>query len=351
MTHLFSPLTLRGVTFRNRIGVSPMCQYSSADGFTAEWHLVHLGARAAGGAGLVIIEATAVEARGRISPHDLGIWQDDHLYGLAKIARFVQSQGAAAGIQIAHAGRKAGTARPWEGGKPVPLHQGGWVPVGPGDVPFSDGYYKPHALTAEEVQQVCKAFVAGARRVQAAGFDVIEVHAAHGYLLHSFLSPLTNLRTDDYGGSLENRARLLLEIVRAVRAFWEKPLFVRISATDWVEGGWTVEDSVRLGGLLKDAGVDLVDCSSGGAIPGVQIPTAPGYQVPLAQRVREDAALATAAVGLITEPAQADAIIKGRQADMVLIGRAMLRDPHWAVNAAKALDQPIPFAQPYHRAY
>ncbi|MCK6576616.1 MAG: NADH:flavin oxidoreductase/NADH oxidase [Anaerolineae bacterium] len=351
MTHLFSPFTLRGVTFRNRIGVSPMCQYSSTDGFAGEWHLVHLGARAAGGVGLVIVEATAVEARGRITPHDLGIWQDDHLYGLSKIARFIQSQGAAAGIQIAHAGRKAGTARPWEGGKPVLLHQGGWIPVGPGDVPFNDGYYKPHALTADEVQQVCHAFVSAARRVQAAGFDVVEVHAAHGYLLHSFLSPLTNQRTDDYGGSLENRARLLLEIVRAIRAFWEKPLFVRISATDWVEGGWTVEDSVQLGGLLRDAGVDLVDCSSGGAIPGVQIPTAPGYQVPLAQRVREGAAVATAAVGLITEPAQADAIIKERQADMVLIGRAMLRDPHWAVNAAKALDQPIPFAQPYHRAY
>ncbi|MBK8026830.1 MAG: NADH:flavin oxidoreductase/NADH oxidase [Chloroflexi bacterium] len=351
MTHLFSPYELRGVTFRNRIGVSPMCQYSGREGFAADWHMVHLGARAAGGAGLVIVEATAVEARGRISPHDLGLWQDDQIYGLSKIARFIQSQGAAAGIQIAHAGRKAGTQRPWDGGKPVPLHQGGWIPVGPGDVPFNDGYYKPQALTAEQVGEVCKAFVTAAKRAQAAGFDVVEVHAAHGYLLHSFLSPLTNKREDAYGGALENRARLLLEIVRAIRVFWEKPLFVRISATDWAEGGWTVEDSVVLGRLLKEAGVDLIDCSSGGIVPNVHIPVEAGYQVPLAARVREGAAIATAAVGMIDEPAQADAIIKERQADLVLIGRAMLRDPHWAVNAARALGQPLPSAQQYHRAY
>lgn len=353
MSHLFEPLTIRGVTLRNRVGVSPMCQYSSEDGFANDWHLVHLGARAAGGAALVIAEASAVEARGRISPNDLGIWKDDHIEMLARITRFIREQGAIPGIQIAHAGRKAGTARPWEGGKPLTDEQGGWDVVAPSAIPFGEGYRTPHELSREEIAQIVNLFGEAAGRSALAGFRWIEIHAAHGYLLHSFLSPLSNQRTDEYGGSFENRIRIVIEVVRAVRRVWsdEKPLGVRFSATDWVEGGWTVEDSVELARRLKGEGVDLIDCSSGGIAPGIKIPTGAGYQVPLAERVRHGAEIATAAVGLITDATHADEIVRNGRADMVFLARELLRDPHWVLRAAHKLHQPAPVPSQYHRAY
>lgn len=353
MSHLFEPLTIRGVTLRNRVGVSPMCQYSSEDGFANDWHLVHLGARAAGGAALVIAEASAVEARGRISPNDLGIWKDDHIEMLARITRFIREQGAIPGIQIAHAGRKAGTARPWEGGKPLTDEQGGWVVVAPSAIPFGEGYRTPHELSREEITQIVNLFGEAAGRSALAGFGWIEIHAAHGYLLHSFLSPLSNHRTDEYGGSFENRIRIVIEVVRAVRRVWsdEKPLGVRFSATDWVEGGWTVEDSVELAQRLKGEGVDLIDCSSGGIAPGIKIPTGAGYQVPLAERVRHGAEIATAAVGLITDATHADEIVRNGRADMVFLARELLRDPHWVLRAAHKLKQTPPVPSQYHRAY
>ncbi len=355
MPHLFEPLVLRGVTLRNRIGVSPMCQYSAEDGMANDWHLVHLGARAVGGAGLVVAEATAVEARGRISPQDLGIWSDAHIPPLARIAAFIRAQGAVPGIQLAHAGRKAGTSRPWEGGKPLADAEGGWLPVGPGAEPFSDGYRASHALTADELAGIVAAFRTAAERAAAAGFELVELHAAHGYLLHSFLSPLSNHRTDAYGGSFANRARLLLEVTRAVRAAWaaDKPLAVRLSATDWVEGGWTADDSVALACLLKAEGVDLVDCSSGGVVPGVRIPAGAGYQVPLAEAVRRGAELPTAAVGMITDAMQADEIVRNGRADVVLLGREMLRDPYWAYHAAQRLGHKdtLPTPPQYLRAF
>lgn len=351
MADLFTPLTQRGVTFRNRIGVSPMCMYSSDDGFATDWHLVHLGTRAVGGAGMVMFEATAVEARGRISPQDLGLWKDEHIDSIARATHFIKEYGAVAGIQLAHAGRKAGVARPWEGGKPVPLEQGGWIPVAPSAIPFAEGYFTPHELSLAEIQEICDAFVKAAHRAERAGLDLLEVHAAHGYLINEFLSPISNRRTDEYGGSFENRARLLLEIVVAIRAFWDKPLWVRISATDWHPDGWTPEDSARLGAILKDAGVDLVDCSSGGNVAGVKVPVEPGYQVHLAETVRIDGGIETSAVGLITTPEQADAIVREGKADIVLLAREMLRDPYWAQTAAKALGQPIPHPQQYHRAF
>lgn len=354
MTHLFEPFTLRGVTLRNRIGVSPMCQYSSDDGFANDWHMVHLGARAAGGAGLVIAEATAVEARGRISPHDLGIWTDAHIEPLLPITRFIRSQGAVAGIQIAHAGRKASTARPWDGGRPVGSEAGGWEDVvGPSAVPFAEGYHLPHALSVEEIHGVQQAFRDAAVRANAAGFDWLELHGAHGYLLHSFLSPLANQRTDDYGGSFENRIRLMVETTRLVRAVWpeHKPLTVRFSATDWTAAGWTVEDSIALAQRLKPEGVDLIDCSSGGAAPGIAIPVGAGYQVPLAEAVRRGAGIPTAAVGLITEPMQADEIVRNGRADVVLLAREMLRDPHWPLHAAEKLKQPLPTPPQYLRGF
>lgn len=348
---LFSPLTLRSVTLRNRIALSPMCQYSAREGHAADWHLVHLGARAAGGAGLVFTEACAVTPEGRISPADLGLWEDAHIAGLARLTAFIRAQGAVPGIQLAHAGRKAATDVPWQGGRPLPTAQGGWRVVGPTDEPFDTGYPTPVTLTDGELAAIVEAFAAAARRALAAGFAVVEIHAAHGYLLHSFLSPLVNRRTDRWGGDLEGRARLLAEVVRAVRGEWpvELPLFVRLSASDWVDGGWGIDDTVELAGRLARLGVDVVDCSSGGVRPGVAIPAAPGYQVPFAERVRRETGVASAAVGLITEPAQAEAIVSGGRADLVLLGRQLLREPMWPLRAAHELGVEGPWPVQYLR--
>src|SRR5579872_1748211 len=304
---LFSPLTIRGVEFRNRIAVSPMCQYSSEDGFANDWHLVHLGSRAAGGASLVFTEATAVEARGRISPADLGIWKDEHIEFLGRVARFIKKQGAIPGMQIAHAGRKASTRVPWEGGAPIPVEEGGWPTVAPSAIPFRDTEPAPRELTIVDIQEIVEAFAAAARRALTAGFEVVEIHGAHGYLIHEFLSPLSNHRTDEYGGSFENRIRVALQVTAAVRAAWPQnlPLFLRISASDWVDGGWTIEESVELAWRVRDLGVDLIDCSSGGASLQQKIPLTPGYQVPFAERIRREAGIPTGAVGLITTPEQA----------------------------------------------
>ncbi|RME57471.1 MAG: NADH:flavin oxidoreductase/NADH oxidase [Caldilineae bacterium] len=339
MPHLFSPITLRNVTLRNRIGVSPMCQYSCQDGFATDWHLVHLGARAVGGAGLIIAEATAVEPRGRISPHDLGIWSDAHVEPLARVARFLHEYGAVAGIQIAHAGRKASTARPWEGGRPLGSEEGGWPVVGPSPIPFGPGHPVPQELTLEEIHTIQAAFQAAAVRAREAGFRFLELHGAHGYLIHSFHSPLSNQRQDAYGGSFENRIRFTLETVRGLRQVWpeELPLAVRISVTDWLEGGWTVEESVDLAKRLKAEGVDLVDCSSSGGSPLSQPPVGANYQVPLAEAVRRGADIPTAAVGMIKEPFQADAIVRNGRADVVLLGRQFLQEPYWPLRAARAL--------------
>ena len=349
---LFEPLEIRGVKLRNRIGVSPMCQYSSEGGYVGDWHFVHLGRFAIGGAGLVITEATAVAPEGRITPHDLGIWDDSHVDGLRRIVRFLRDHGAVVAIQLGHAGRKASTKRPWEGEGAVPPEAGGWQVVAPSAVPFSDTYPQPRELTEEGIRGVVDAFRAAAARALDAGFQVVELHAAHGYLLHQFLSPLSNRRTDRYGGDFENRIRLTLEVVDAVREVWPErlPLFVRISATDWVEGGWTPEESVELARRLKDHGVDLIDCSSGGLVPGARIPVAPGYQVPFAERIRKEAGIATAAVGLITEPEQADRIIREGQADLVLLAREMLRQPHWPLLAAHRLGVDVPWPPQYARA-
>ena len=352
MSHLFEPLTLRSLTLANRILVSPMCQYSSVDGFANDWHLVHLGSRAVGGAALVFTEATAVTAEGRISPQDLGIYDDRHVEGLARIVRFVQSQGSAAGIQLAHAGRKASTAPPWEGGRAVAPEEGGWEPVGPTDQPFAPGDPRPRALSTAEVAAIPGAFRAAAERARAAGFDVAEIHAAHGYLIHELLSPLVNTRTDAYGGSFDHRVRLCLEVAEAVRSVWPEslPVFIRISASDWKDGGWDVEQSVELARRLKERGVDLVDCSSGGAVPDAKIQVGPGYQVPFAERIRREAGIATGAVGMITEPAQADEIVRSGQADCVLLARELLRDPYWPLHAAQALGHAIPWPKQYLRA-
>lgn len=354
MAHLFEPYTMRGIALRNRIGMAPMCQYSYTDGFSNDWQLAHLGARAAGGLGLIIAEATAVEARGRITPHDVGIWSDAHIEPLARVASFIKKQGTTPGIQIAHAGRKASTQRPWDGGRPIlpEAGQDGWRVVGASPLPFADGYPTPHELDRAEIHEVQAAFAAAAGRALTAGFEWLEIHAAHGYLIHSFYSPLSNHRTDEYGGSFDNRTRFLIETTRAVRRAWPErlPLAVRLSCTDWVEGGCTVQESVELAGLLKAEGVDLVDCSSGGNVPSAPVPLGPGYQVPLSEAVRK-AGIATAAVGLITAPAQADEIIRNGRADLVLLGRELLRDPSWPIHAAVALKQPAPVPPQYLRAY
>jgi 2,4-dienoyl-CoA reductase-like NADH-dependent reductase (Old Yellow Enzyme family) len=351
--NLYSPIQFRGIPLANRIAVSPMCQYSSVDGFANDWHLVHLGSRAVGGAGLVMTEASAVLPEGRITPHDLGIWKDEHVAMLARIVDFLHSQGAHAGIQLAHAGRKASMQRPWEGERLLTADENGWANVeAPSAIPFNDKYARPHELDEAGIARVTEAFAAAARRALAAGFDVVEIHAAHGYLLHEFLSPLSNHRTDRYGGSFENRTRLLIETVDAVRAVWpaELPLFVRISATDYTAGGWDVEQSVALAKLLKRHGVDLVDCSSGGNVPGATIPTGPGYQVPFAERIRREVGVATGAVGQITSAAQADQIVRTGQADLVLLARQMLRDPYWALHAADELGAEISWPAQYLRA-
>jgi 2,4-dienoyl-CoA reductase-like NADH-dependent reductase (Old Yellow Enzyme family) len=349
MPDLFSPLTLRGVTLRNRIAVSPMCQYSCTDGFATDWHLVHLGSRAVGGAGLVIMEATAVSAEGRISPQDHGVWLDAHIPKLRQITDFIHAQGSLAGIQLAHAGRKASTWRPWDGDGAVPVAQGGWKEVyAPSAIPFNTKYPQPITLDAAGIRKVVSDFTNAARRAREAGFDVIEIHSAHGYLVHEFLSPLSNRRTDEYGGSFENRTRLLIEIVRAVRS--ESPLLVRISATDWAEGGWDADQSVALAKILKNEAVDLIDTSSGGLVPNAKIPVAPGFQAPFAARIRREAGIATGAVGLITEPVQADEIVRNEEADIVLLAREFLRDPYWPLHAAEALGHPISWPVQYERA-
>ena len=339
MPHLFEPLTLRGVTLRNRIGVSPMCQYSSVDGLANDWHLVHLGARATGGASLVMVEATAVEARGRISPGDMGLWTDAHAEPLGRIARFVAEQGAVAGIQLAHAGRKASRSTPWEGDRLLPSDRGGWTCVAPSALPFDEGAAAPEALSIEGISEVVAAFEAAARRARDAGFRWVELHAAHGYLAHSFLSPLTNRRTDAYGGTFEGRIKLTVEALRAIRRGWpeELPCSVRLSCTDWTEGGWTLEESIELARRLKSEGADLIDCSSGGAVAGVKIPVGAGYQVPFAEEIRRRAGVATAAVGMITEPSHADEIVRNGRADVVLLAREMLRDPYWPMHASRTL--------------
>jgi 2,4-dienoyl-CoA reductase-like NADH-dependent reductase (Old Yellow Enzyme family) len=349
---LFSPFKLRSVEFAHRVGVSPMCQYSSEDGFTSDWHLVHLGSRAQGGAALVEMEAAAVLPEGRISPQDLGIWKDEHIPGLERIAKFLHSQGSRAGMQLAHAGRKGSTKSPFIGDGAVLPADGGWTPVAPSAIAFSPSYPMPAALDQAGINAVVEGFRKAAQRALAAGFDFVEIHAAHGYLLHEFLSPLSNQRTDNYGGSFENRTRLLIEVVDAVRGVWPErlPLFVRISATDWAEGGWNIDESVQLAGVLRQHGVDLIDCSSGGLVGNVKIPLGPGYQVGFAGRIKRESGIPTAAVGLITEPAQANEIIANGDADLVLLARAMLRDPYWALHAAATLGEIISWPKQYLRA-
>jgi 2,4-dienoyl-CoA reductase-like NADH-dependent reductase (Old Yellow Enzyme family) len=340
------------VAFRNRIFVSPMCEYSSVDGMPNDWHLVHLGSRAVGGAGLVLTEATAITAQGRISPADTGIWNDEQAAAFRRINQFIRGQGAVPGIQLAHAGRKAATRVPWLGGGPMTADEGPWEIIAPSALPFDTKYATPHALTTAELDDVEAEWVAAARRSLAAEFDVVELHMAHGYLLHQFLSPLSNQRTDEYGGSLENRMRYPLRIARAVRAVWPErlPLFVRISATDWTEGGWDAEQSVQLAARLKALGVDLIDCSTGGNVPHVKIPVGPGYQVPFAERIRSDTGIATGAVGMITEPAQANEIVASGKADAVIMARELLRDPYWPMHAARALGGEVRWPEQYLRA-
>jgi 2,4-dienoyl-CoA reductase-like NADH-dependent reductase (Old Yellow Enzyme family) len=351
--HLFSPLQIREVHLRNRIGVSPMCEYSSVDGYANDWHLVHLGSRAVGGAAIVFTEATAVLPEGRISPQDLGLWSDDHIPMLSHIFRFVEDHGAMPGMQLAHAGRKASTAAPWNGAKAVPESEGGWRPVfAPSPVLFAEGYVTPDPLDEREIARVVKGFADATRRAREAGAKIIEIHSAHGYLLHEFLSPLSNFRTDGYGGSFENRTRALREVVQAVRQVWPAgyPLFVRISATDWMEGGWTIEDSVALAAQLRPLGVDLIDCSSGGVVPNAPIFAGAGFQVPFAERIRKDTSILTGGVGMITSPEQADHIIRTEQADIVFLAREMLRDPYFALRAADELRQEGPWPKQYLRA-
>jgi 2,4-dienoyl-CoA reductase-like NADH-dependent reductase (Old Yellow Enzyme family) len=351
---LFEPLTLRDITLRNRIVVSPMCEYSSEDGFASDWHLVHLGSRAVGGAGAVLTEATAVTADGRISPVDLGIYKDAHVEMLARIFRFVAAHGAVPGMQLAHAGRKASTIEPWKGGGPLGTPDGGWTPIwAPSPIAFRDGWQVPREMSLANINAVVEAFAAAARRLLEAGGRLAEIHAAHGYLLHEFLSPLSNQRVDGYGGSFDNRTRIVREVVEAVRSVWPErlPLWVRISATDWVDGGWTVEDSVALARQLKDRGVDLIDCSTGGNAAHATIPIGPGYQVPFAGRVRKEASVPTGAVGLITEPAQAEEILQRGQADAIVIARQFLRDPYFALHAAQTLGVPPPVPVQYLRAF
>jgi 2,4-dienoyl-CoA reductase-like NADH-dependent reductase (Old Yellow Enzyme family) len=352
MPSLFAELTIRGVTLPNRVAVSPMCQYSSTDGFADDWHFVHLASRAVGGAGLVFTEAAAVTADGRITPQDLGIWKDEQMEGLARIVRFIDGQHAAAGIQLAHAGRKASTRRPWSGQGAIAIEDGGWKPVGPSAIPFSDTFAVPSELTVGEIGGVVESFRAAARRSLVAGFRVVEIHAAHGYLLHEFLSPLSNRRTDEYGGSFENRIRLLMEVTAAIRDVLPEshPLFVRISATEWVEGGFGIEESVLLAEKLKGAGVDLVDCSSGGNAAHAKIPAGPGYQTPFAARIKRETGVMTGAVGMIVAPEQADQIIRNGDADIVLLARELLRDPYWPMRAAKELGQTMSWPAQYLRA-
>jgi 2,4-dienoyl-CoA reductase-like NADH-dependent reductase (Old Yellow Enzyme family) len=352
MSRLFSPLQLRSVAFRNRVFVSPMCQYSSRDGFPTDWHLVHRGSRAVGGAGLVMVEATAVSPQGRISPDDSGIWSDGHADAFAPIARFIGAQGATVGMQLAHAGRKASTDLPWKGGGPLAPDRRGWQPIAPSPLPYAPGYLVPREMTSEDLAAVRAQFEAAARRALTAGFQVVEVHCAHGYLLHEFLSPLANRRKDEYGGSLENRMRFPLAVIRSVRDAWPQdlPVFVRISATDWAEGGWDLEQAVTFCRRMKDLGIDLIDCSSGGLVHHAVAPSGPGFQTPFATAIRREAGIATGAVGLITEPVQAEQIVANGLADAVLLAREMLRNPYWPLYAARVLKADVAWPNQYLRA-
>ncbi len=352
MTSLFSPLRLRGVTFRNRIFVSPMCMYSAEEGVPNDWHLVHLGSRAVGGAALVMAEATGVSPEGRISLGDTGLWNDTQVSAFARITDFIVARGAVPGIQLAHAGRKASTHVTWKGGRPLAPSEGAWMTLGPSAIPFDEGFPPPREMTVADMEGVVGAFVSSAERAVDAGFQVVEIHAAHGYLLHEFLSPLSNKRTDAYGGSFENRSRLTVRVARAVRRAFpaERPVFVRLSATDWVEGGWDLAQSIELAKLLKAEGIDLVDCSSGGNVPSAKIPAAPGYQVPFAEAIRREAGIATAAVGMITEPLQANDILASGRADAIVMARAFLRDPYWPHRAARELGADVEWPHQYGRA-
>jgi 2,4-dienoyl-CoA reductase-like NADH-dependent reductase (Old Yellow Enzyme family) len=349
---LFDRLEIRSIRFKNRIAISPMCQYSSVDGFANDWHLVHLGSRATGGAALVIQEATAVTKRGRISPDDMGLWKDDQIEPLQRITAFIKKQGSVPGIQLAHAGRKASMNSSWKGGKQVEVSDGGWMAQAPSAIPYNDEYPIPEAMTKEDIIQVRKNFKSSAIRSLEAGFEVIEIHGAHGYLIHSFLSPLSNHRTDEYGGSFENRTRFVREIIGDIRNIWPErlPLFLRISSTDYSPDGWDLRSSVRLSVMVKQLGVDLIDCSSGGLTPNVRVPLGPGYQVPFAETIRKEAGIMTGAVGLITTAAQANEIIETGKADMILIARASLRNPHFPLAAAKELGKDIEWPLQYLRA-
>ena len=351
MSSLFSPLQIKNLPLKNRIVVSPMCQYSAAEGFANDWHLIHLGSRAAGGAGLVITEATAVNPEGRISYGDLGIWSDEHIPFLKRITDFIHSQGAASGIQLAHAGRKASTEIPWKGGKQIKEGPNSWNPVAPSPIPFHDGDTAPKELSPAQIEDLRQDFIKAAQRALKAGFKVIELHAAHGYLIHQFLSPLSNQRNDQYGGSFENRIRFLTEVIQDIQQVWpsENPLFVRISATDWAEGGWTEEESVKLANLLKNLGVDLIDCSSGGLAAHQKIPVFPGYQVQFAEEVRKTGIL-TGAVGLITTAEQSEDILQKGQADLIFMARELLRDPYFPLHAAQELGEDVKWPNQYERA-
>lgn len=350
---LFVPLRFRELELKNRIGVSPMCEYSAKDGHPVPWHFVHLGSRAVGGAGLVFTEATAVQAIGRISPADTGIYLDSHIESWKPIADFIQEQGAVPGMQLAHAGRKGSTAAPWLGGQTVPIGEGGWAPVAPSALAFDANYPEPKALSIAEIDQIVEDFRSAAKRALAAGFQVVEVHSAHGYLAHEFLSPLSNLRSDEYGGSFENRARFPLRVAKAVREVWPEkwPVFVRISATDWKEGGWDLNESIELCKRFKALGADLIDVSSGGLVPGVKIPVGPGYQVKFAAAIRREAGIATGAVGMLTDAAQVQTILTTEQADMVFLARELLRDPYWPRRAAQELGVKLKPPVQYERAW
>ena len=352
MANLFELYNIKSIQLKNRIVISPMCQYSSTDGFANDWHLVHLGSRAIGGAGLIISEATAVSPEGRITPADLGIWKDEHIPFLKRITSFIEQHGSVPGIQLAHAGRKASHRPPWEGGTPVTISDGGWQTVAPSAFAFKEGTPAPTALDAAGIEKVLKDFKQAAARAIQAGFKLAEIHAAHGYLLHEFLSPQSNQRTDLYGGSFENRIRLLLEVIAAVQEVWpaDWPLFVRISATDWVEGGWTIEDSVALAQELKMRGVDLIDCSTGGNVPHAKIPAGPLYQVPFAARIKKETGMPTGAVGIITDAQQAETILVNGEADLILLARQALRDPYFPLHAAKELGVDVPWPVQYERA-
>lgn len=349
---VFKPLTIRSINLKNRIVVSPMCQYSSVDGFANDWHLVHLGSRAVGGVGLVFTEATAISAEGRITHHDLGIYKEEHLDNLKRITGFIKQQNSVAGIQLAHAGRKASHHRPWDGGAALKGNENPWITDAPSAIPYKEGEPTPHELSKEEIKKIVADFRQAAIRAKEAGFEVIELHGAHGYLLHEFLSPISNERNDEYGGSFENRIRFVLEITEAVRTVWDEslPLFVRLSATDWVDGGWTIEESIELSRILKTKGVDVIDCSSGGNSPAQKIPVGPLYQTPLAERIKKEVGIMTGAVGLITTSQEANDIIAKGQADLIIMARQLLRDPYFPLHAAKELGVDVPWPVQYDRA-